>query len=43
MTTTIKLTDTQREVLKLATQRPDGNCGLLPHLYPRRPRPLERA
>jgi hypothetical protein len=30
MTTTIKLTDTQREVLKLATQRPDGNLEPLP-------------
>ncbi len=30
MATTIKLTDTQREVLKLATQRPDGNIEPLP-------------
>lgn len=30
MTTTIKLTDTQREVLRLATQRPDGNIEPLP-------------
>lgn len=30
MTTSVKLTDTQREVLKLATQRPDGNIEPLP-------------